>query len=296
MTSLSRQKPDPVPAIHPVPEYLAEGRTKDWYEDTKRVLQVPWMGVVTMAFAHYPNFYGVLWNGVRDLCASRVFVDACRGNRAFIDKTVVSLEPPPLLERLDGMGYAPREIGQIRDTIEVFSHGNQGYILLATIARQLLEGGDLEGSGDPVDAPRYEGRHAPDTDVPLVLMEAHHADPPTRETYEDIKQILHLPFINTDYRALARWPSYWAAAWGRLRRVAGSGEHEDICRAFHDRCVEQAAQTLPNPGGLSSSALISAAQKDAPLAEILDVCRLFQWLLPGLITNVAYLRAQLASR
>jgi hypothetical protein len=23
------------------------------------------------------------------------------------------------------------------------------------------------------------------------------------------------------------------------------------------------------------------------------VCRLFQWLLPGLVTNVAYLRAQL---
>jgi hypothetical protein len=193
------------------------------------------------------------------------------------------------------MGYAPREIDGIRDMIEVFSHGNQGYVLIATIARQLLEIGDMQGSGDRVDAAPYEGRHAPDTDVPLVLMEAHHADPPTREIYEDIKQILHLPFVNTDYRALARWPSYWAAAWGRLRRVAGSRDHEEICGAFHDRCAAQAAEILPNPGGLSSPALISAAEKDAPLSEVRDVCRLFQWLLPGLVTNVAYLRAQLAS-
>lgn len=31
----------------------------------------------------------------------------------------------------------------------------------------------------------------------------------------------------------------------------------------------------------------------AGFEEIRDVCRLFQWLLPGLITNIAYLRAQL---
>ncbi len=36
-------------------------------------------------------------------------------------------------------------------------------------------------------------------------------------------------------------------------------------------------------------------RKDAPFEEIRGMCRLFQWLLPGLVTNVAYLRAQLAA-
>jgi hypothetical protein len=27
--------------------------------------------------------------------------------------------------------------------------------------------------------------------------------------------------------------------------------------------------------------------------EMIQVCRLFQWLLPGLITNIAYFRRQL---
>ena len=60
MTDLPRLKPEPVPAIHPVPEYAVEGRRKDWYEDMKARLQVPWMGVVTMAFAHYPRFFETL--------------------------------------------------------------------------------------------------------------------------------------------------------------------------------------------------------------------------------------------
>jgi hypothetical protein len=104
-----------------------------------------------------------------------------------------------------------------------------------------------------------------------------------------------LPFVNTDYRAFARWPSYWAMAWGDLRGVAGTPAHEAICRALHDRCVEQAGKTLPNAGGITAESLRRAAEKDAPFEEIRDMCRLFQWLLPGLVTNVAYLRAQLVA-
>jgi hypothetical protein len=44
---------------------------------------------------------------------------------------------------------------------------------------------------------------------------------------------------------------------------------------------------------LSGAELRAAAGRDASVAENLQVSRLFQWLLPGLVTNIAYLRAQL---
>lgn len=295
MKNLPRLRPDPIPAIHPLPEYLAEGRRKAWYEDMKQVLGVPWMGVVTMAYAHYPNFFQTLWEGVRDLCASKPFVEGCLGNREFVESEVAKLGATSIVDRLVEIGYAPREIDDIGRMIEVFSHGNQPYVVLATLTRYLLEAGDMGGATDSNAAPRYTGACAPDADVPFVLMEAHHADAPTREVYEDIKRVLELPFVNTDYRALARWPSYWAVAWGDLRRVAGTPAHEAVCLAVHDRCVELAALTLPNPGGLCAAMLREAAEKDAPFEEVRDVCRLFQWLLPGLVTNVAYLRAQLVA-
>ena len=56
MQILERLRPDPIPEIHPMSESLASGERAAWYEDTKRVLQVPWMGVVTMAYTHYPIF------------------------------------------------------------------------------------------------------------------------------------------------------------------------------------------------------------------------------------------------
>ena len=75
--------------------------------------------------------------------------------------------------------------------------------------------------------------------------------------------------------------------------VAGGLAHEALCRNYHNRAVEAVAQRFPNPGGLDAEALQNAAVQDADLNEVLDVVRLFQWLLPGLGGNVAYLRHQL---
>lgn len=288
--TLPRIKPKPLPPIYPVPEYAVEGQRKVWYEEMRGDLQVPWMGVVTMAYAHYPHFFAELWRGLRPLVRSRPFVEAFQSNRAFAEDAVRRLSPLTLSARLARAGYAPREIGNIRDMVEVFSHGNQPYVIIATLARFLLEGNDMAGGGT---APAFAGRHAPNVSVPFVLMEAHHADEATRAVYEDIKQVLGLPFVNTDYRAFARWPSYWAAAWCDLRQVAGTAAHETICAALHERCLVQVGIRLPNPGNLSADALRAAAAKDAPLDEVIHMSRLFQWLLPGLITNVTYLRAQL---
>lgn len=290
MTVLPRQLPDPIPAIHPLPEYLAEGERKRWYEEMKHALQVPWMGVVTMAFAHYPSFFAALWQGTGVLVASRAFVHECRDLRQAVEAQIAALAPSPLSERLRDAGYAERELGQIREVIEVFSHGNFPYLLIATLTRLLLEGHDPEGGAA---SPPFEGRHAPDVRVPFVLMEAHHADAPTRAVYGDVMTTLGLPFVNTDYRALARWPSYFALAWGDLREVVTDPRHAAICDHVHERAIGAVMQALPKPRGLDAAALQAAARKDAPLEEVQRVAGLFQWLLPGLVTNVAYLRAQL---
>ena len=293
MTDLPRLKPDPIPAIHPLPEYRAEGRRKAWYQDTKEALQVPWMGVVTMAFSHYPTFWTELWRGLRPLVNSRPYVEACQSLRALAEDKAASLGPPDLRPRLGEIGYAPREIAAITDMNTVFSHGNQPYVPIATIARMLLEGIEMEGGTDPAAAPAFDGRHAPDIRVPLVLMEAHHADEPTRRIYEEVKATLGLPFVNTDYRAFARWPSYWATAWENLKPVVVSPAYEEVVTEVHAHVADLARNRLPNPGNLDSKTLREAAAQDAGVEAVLSVTRLFQWLLPGLIVNVAFLRHQL---
>lgn len=289
MFDLPRLKPHPIPRVHPVPEFLAEGELKARYDDMKAVLRVPWMGVVTMSFAHYRAFYDTLWQGARPLCASPDFTDACHRLRRLVEEKVSALGPPPLRKRLEQIGYAECELQEIDESIEIFSGGNFPYILLATLARLLLEGGELHSSRNSgirtgPALPRPSGR--------LVLMEYHHADASTRLVFDDVKTALGLPFLNTDYRALARWPSYFALAWGDLRPRLQQGEYETVVAGIHDAAVST-VRSLHNYGNLRGEALREAARSNAPEGEVLSVVRLFQWLLPGLAANIAFFRAQL---
>lgn len=292
MSSLPRLKPSPLPRIHPVPELLADARLRAVYEDTKATLGVPWMGVVTMAFAHYPTFYASFWAGVRDLCGSTAFDDACASLRAQVESQAAVLCPANLLDSLLALGYAEREIDEIRAVVEVFSQGNMPYLLLATGARLLLEGQPVGRLGPT--QPRAATAAAPPLPR-LTLIEPHHADAPTAAVYADIRATLGLPFVNTDYRALARWPSYFALAWSDLRGRVDRPAHAAAVQSIHDFAVDQWSG-LPVPPTLTPQAVAAAASADAPLDEVRDVVRLFQWLLPGLATNVACLRAQIASR
>ena len=285
---LPRRPPAPIPVLHPVPEYLADPDLLALYAETKAVLQVPWMGVVTMAFAHYRRFYEALWHGVRPLCASLPFASRCGELRSLVEDGVTALRPPPIAGRLAGLGYAPRELDQIRLVVETFSEGNSAYLAIATIARLLLEGGELAAS-DAVLQPAPRRIAMP---PPLVLMEAHHADQPTRDVYADIRAALGLPFVNTDYRGLARWPSYFGLAWRDLRPSLGGAVHEGLAATVHRRVVAAAA-AFPNPGGLTGAALRAAAAADGEGEAVLATVRLFQWLLPTLMVNVAFFREQL---
>ncbi|WP_282607890.1 halocarboxylic acid dehydrogenase DehI family protein [Pelagibius sp. Alg239-R121] len=290
MIDLARKKPNPIPAIHPLPEYLARGPRKAVYEDTKAVLQVPWMGVVTMAFSHYPTFYDCLWSGVRPLCQNRAFLEACKGLRTFTEQQVANFDLNGLRGALGTRGFAEQECADIGDVIEVFAVGNFPYLLIATIARLLLQDGTLSGVPTVVAANIEERGGA--AVQRLVLMERHHADAQTIEVYDDIQTTLGLPFVNTDYRALARWPSYFALAWADLKSVIVTPDYEPRVESVHQEAVKL-VHSLPNLGGLDTAKLKAAALNDAPDGEVEAVVQLFQWLLPGLVTNVACFQQQL---
>ncbi|WP_420328346.1 hypothetical protein [Mameliella sp.] len=287
MSKLVRLKPDPIPAIHPVPEYAATGDLAEVYERTKDGLRVPWMGVVAMAFAHYPRFYETLWSALKPVVSSDAFIRACHDLRDQAEQEAAALLPSSILGRLGEMGYDQREFEEIRACNEIFSVGNMPYLLMASLARLVLEGGEW-----PVGAVASRTPE-PCRDAPKpVLIEPHHADATISALYTDIQGTLGLPFVNTDYRAFARWPSYFAPAWADLKRAVVRDDYEHHVARVHDRAVVLAA-SLPNPTRLSSDALREAAAADATCEEVLAVARLFQWLLPGLALNVAYLREQL---
>ncbi len=287
MAELPRLKPSPIPVIRPIPEYAATGALADTYARTKQGLGVPWMGVVAMAFADYPTFYDTLWSAMEPMVKSQVFQQSCKDLRTCAEENANAFSPPSLLNHLAELGYNNCEIDEIRSCNEVFSAGNMPYILMASLARLLLEDHNWNGpthlTVDPASAAALPKP---------TLIESHHADPTITALYQDIRSALGLPFVNTDYRAFARWPSYFARAWDDMRQVVMSDAYEGHVAFVHKKAVGIACG-LPNLTGLDPVSLQKAAAQDASLEEVLAVVRLFQWLLPGLATNVAFLRAQL---
>ena len=287
MSKLSRLKPDPIPTIHPVPEYAADAGRTAVYERTKRGFSVPWMGVVAMAFAHYREFYNCLWQAMEPVVMTQAFADACQKLRFAAEKEAESLSPVSICSKLTKLGYDDREIEEIKNCNEVFSSGNMPYVLMATLARLLLEehSWDGKGSAKMYNAPSITFKRP-------VLIELHHADPNTAALFADIRQTLGLPFVNTDYRAFARWPSYFNPAWTDLRSIILREEYEHAVLRVHEAAVLLAG-SLPNMSKITPQQLIGCATQDGQLSEVLSVVRLFQWLLPGLAVNVAVFRHQL---
>jgi len=287
--TMRRIKPNPIPPVRPVWEFQADGDLADAYEAYKSAFQIPWVGVVSMAYAHYRNFFDTWWAGMEPLVCSQVYVDGALVLRQLVEQRITRLQPKSAVGRLTEMGYSPRELNEIRDMIEVLSHGNFVQLQAVFAARMLLEGNEFNGSGDkgPNAVPNL-----PDRKTPFVMIEPHHALGDQVQVYGDVKAILGLPFINTDYRCLARWPSYFDCVWADLRDVIPTAEYETMALEIHEAIVAQTA-TLPNPGGLTAEAVQTAAQADGKMTETLEVTKLFTWLLPGLMVNVAYFRAQL---
>ena len=285
--NLPRLKPNPIPKIAPIPEHLAEPALKEIYEDTKAALRVPWMGVVAMSFARYPRFYATLWGAFRELSASAQFVAACHELRQEAESA--SLSAPSVLQKLHELGYTEPEIAEIRALIEIFSHGNMPYLLIATAARLLLEGNEI-GTSRSISKP-VQSQHGPAAGGKLVLMEPHHAERQLQALYDDLKSTIGLPFLNTDYRALARWPSYFDVAWRSLKPLIGTPAYDEAVERVHKKAVALVL-ALPNPGQLTRARLVAAANEDTGAESVLDVVRLFQWLLPGLVVNVACMRKQ----
>lgn len=287
-TILPRYLPAPLPAIHPTPERDAFGSLKRVYSETKEVLQVPWMGVVTMALAHYPTFYDTLWQSFRPLYESRQFTDACRQLRDQVESNIDALGPRSLVNELLAAGYSHQELNDIRELLEVFSEGNMPYLIIASQARVLMEGLPLSNVQEVTPSQKAPEEKA----AKLILMEEHHANEQLRELYREIKTTLGLPFVNTDYRALARWPHYLERAWQDLSPNIRSQSYRTITNDLHATALNVVVE-LPNPKLVDPLALSSAATKDSTHEEVLEVIRLFQYLLPGLVANIAYFRAQL---
>tara|TARA_R110002074_G_scaffold333844_1_gene504067 strand:- start:5922 stop:6851 length:930 start_codon:yes stop_codon:yes gene_type:complete len=277
--------------VRPVPEHLADAELTEVYQDLKATLAVPWVGVITQAVAHYRPFFIEAWKRFQPSARTHYFERHCDAIRLRAwEEMAGAFDIRPQSQQLTALGYSDRELAEIRATLDIFDYGNPKYLVLATaIKESLCKGRRLGGR---------EGRNGRDkmprspicqTGPIPVMVEEHHALSGLQAVYEDIKATLELPFVNSDYKAMARWPSYLELAWGELKPCITTVEYQRVRQHIHEQALST-VESLPHEYFMDQAMALEAKLSQDQISELVDVISLFQWLLSGLIINVTHFK------
>jgi hypothetical protein len=278
--------------VRPVPEHRADEELNVVYRDLKATLGVPWVGVVTQAYAHHRPFFLEAWRQFRPTADTAFFREASADLKRLSWDEMSAFDITPQRPALESAGYSDRELAQILDVLDLFDDGNPKYLIVATVIRaSLVEGRRLGPTQSTRPAPQSSPRASQVGALP-VMVEEHHAFGDLRGLYGEMKATLSLPFVNSDYKALARWPSYLKLAWESLKPHLSEPAYAQARQRLHARAVELMDE-VPFPFLLDRDAARTLGMADGELDELARTAELFQWLLSGLMLNVSHFKMSL---
>src|SRR5947209_13916302 len=181
-----------------LPEDEAEGVTKSIYEDIKSTLRVPMVNLVfrTLA-AQHPDYLQVAWRALKPNAQTVLFesrADEVR-RRAVEGVRALNIAAPT----------APPEAASV---LNVFHYVNPKLFLAVEALRAATNGQEPRLQEVSREDKRQIRPGVPANVATIDMVPVDGGDPAVAAIFDDIKATLGLSVVNSDYRALARWPEY----------------------------------------------------------------------------------------
>jgi hypothetical protein len=264
-----------------VREREAEGRTREVFDEVRRALGIPFTPVVYQALAAYPEFLDLHWRTFAPLLASEQFFQLgsrLRGEAYTRMHNYFQIED--LCEPLTEMSFSEGAKHQLGDVIDLFNYVNP--LLLVIISAQLSAFeqpvGESKNEGERAEHPHFVER-------PL-LIEEETAPVPVKRIYQEIKRVLNLPVVNTDYRAFARWPDFLSEYWKALRPIVQAPSYREQQRALCESS-EAMVKELDELIDFSPDKMEQSSLPAKEIEAVVRITEMFQSILSGLVLNVA---------
>src|SRR6266705_1178167 len=211
-----------------VREREAEGRTREIFDELRAALGTPFVPILYQAFAAYPEFLDKHWRVFSPIFKTEQFFrlgDRLRGEA--YTRMHNYFQIGDLCEPLDEMSFSEGAKHQLGDVIDLFNYLNP--LLLVVVSAQSLA--FEQGSGDAVTTEQHRAEHPHFLERPM-LIEENTAPPPVKKIFEEMKRVLNVPVVNTDYRAFARWPDFLRGYWNALRPIVQALSYREQQRAL----------------------------------------------------------------
>ncbi|HXW51552.1 MAG TPA: halocarboxylic acid dehydrogenase DehI family protein [Candidatus Acidoferrales bacterium] len=265
-------------------------RAREAFRDIKNSLRVPIVNLIFQAWAAVPRFLDVTWRRLRPNVLTIEFANLAARIGEQVRTQTASWAVGDHAASLRGRAVSEAEIARMREVIELFAEVNPKLAILASAVEAALAGESVGGVGSS-GPHREEERERPREfrGVRFSLVEEREAPPRVRAIYEDMRVSLRLPFIETEYKAMASYPD-WLEVWWRdcKPRVAEPG-YELLTRGIGAAALN-ASRSLPHGLFLSEDLLSSHGIDDQRRADLRRVTGTFVRSLPGLIINVELAR------
>lgn len=258
-------------------EDAAEGKIKTVYDDIKATFRVPLVNLVFRRLAAHPEYLQLAWQQLQPNVQTLYF------------ERQADLIRAQAVERVANLGQAPAATNDaLRDTVAVFHYVNPK-LLIAVAALRAATNGQCPKLGDlSTDDKRRVPVGIPDNMPPIALVDAESASGDVARVFDEIQSAVGLGILSSDYRALAQWPDYLSSAWQALQPVMASTDYRRAERELR-LMAERAIVLLPFRLELSPHTLRLCGMGEAEIDSIRSLLALFYRVLPGLITNIAFL-------
>ncbi len=264
----------------PVAEHEASDEIDRVYHDIRQVMRVSGINLNFRTWAAFGRSFPLLWEAIRENAGTYAFEDAADRLRADAVRGALQL---PAARATTAVALGPSQHYQIGAALALYHYINPKLLLLTAAVRIALDDAGIPGS--PSADTRRLPRGVPARMYPMEMVPEPPNDPIVQQTFDDIRQTLTLDSVNSDYRTLALWPDYLAAAWAGLKPVVTSAEYETLAADIGRHAVEL-ARGLPSRVKFTRLDIASVGDDDDSFVR---VTQQFERVLPPLIINIALL-------
>jgi halocarboxylic acid dehydrogenase DehI len=271
-------------------------RAREAFRDVRSALRIPVATLLFQAWAAYPKFLDVTWRRLRPNVLSDDFAGLAGRLETNVREGVGAWTIADHAAALRARSLGESEIARMRELIGLFTNVNPKLAILAAAVAAALDGKPVGGVG--TKGPHRERERAPQQEfrgVRVVLIEERDAPPRVRTIYDDMKATLGLPFIETEYRAMASYPDWLEVWWRDCKPVCESDRYRGLGVELA-RAAAQAAAKLPHRLSLSENLLASSELEGEQRAGLQRTTVMFAQTLPSLMINVEIARRGLAEQ
>jgi hypothetical protein len=271
----------PLSSPEPIAEHEASDELDEIYHDIRQTLRVTGINLVFRALAPYSKALPTIWHEVAPLASKQSFEEASDKLRSKAVQAAASLGA---LAVRDAVRAGPSQSYQIEEALRLYHYINPKLLLLVAVLRLMIE--DRLSAADRSTTSRSQDsmpRGEPRGMYPMEMIAEEPDEERIAALFREIKAHYSLASINSDYRTLALWPDYLAAAWERLKAKSVTSTYSQAVQGLQAEARAQ-AQTLPLPAGLATGAF---DRRTPDAGAVRDKLAEFERVLPPLMLNIA---------